>query len=498
MAGATTLPSTGAIKFSDIRKMYAGGTGATNNNLAHYYKGVKTETSGTASYPVVPNAASSSTISASGAISFSQFRGTAKEYNVDAISTDTNKYNLKSKFDSKFATTATTNRITIHGYTDYGYVTRLTINSGKTIYSDDPSTPALTVGAFPSTAIVNIDNNGSIIGAGGNGGSGGGGGGGGGGGRGGGRGEGIGGGGGEQGGGGGNGINGGAGGSAVVVTGATAPVNITNNGAIKGGGGGGGGGSGGGGGGGGGGGDQGDTGSAATNYAPLTKFSTGYPRSYVKFEDGGPKGEDYYDFYWEDRFINYEDTPTTSTTENGVTYSRGASRDGGYYEITHSSAGYSIVGYAAGGAGGGGGSGGSGGSGGAGGKGQGYTNTAGDGGTGNGGNGGNTGGGGNGGTYVYGNRTSSYGGTGVTGGSGNNGGRGGDGGDGGDYGSPGIGGNLGADGSQGIGGGTRGGGGARGEAGGTVGAGGAAGKSIVGTTTTSVTNIGSGSIVPGY
>ena len=270
MVGSTTLQTNGnPISFSQIRKMYAGTTGS--GNMSYYYKGKENEIAGGVHiYPVVPDTPSTNSIPVDGnPISFSQFYGTQKEYNVTNNSENTAKVNHKSLFDNKFSITGDTTKIQVHGYNDYGYFSRYT-NEGN-LYSDSTTSPALEIGAHPSTSTIRVDNNGGIYGMGGAGGTGGtsGGGAGSGGSAGGGASsETTGGAGGaaSAGSAGGVGTVGSAGGLALSANTSTGYVIISNVGIIKGGGGGGGGGGKGGGGGGSGGGGGGGKGARRWNY----------------------------------------------------------------------------------------------------------------------------------------------------------------------------------------------------------------------------------------
>ena len=138
------LQSSGAISFSDIKGMYGG---STNVSIGDYIK----------SGSFVPTAPSSSNIPTTKAdMSLSKFYSTAKEYVITVAATTTN-YDWQTAFAAAYPSPSRS--------TDY--IARLIVNSGVTVGATATSSPALTVGAFPTAARLYIDNYGSIRGAGG-------------------------------------------------------------------------------------------------------------------------------------------------------------------------------------------------------------------------------------------------------------------------------------------------------------------------------------------
>ena len=130
-------------------------------------------------------------------LNFSEFRGTQNKVTVDlTISTNTQNYTL--------------NPAAVSGYVANFSKVNLTINPGVYVGSASTGSYAMTITGFGAGDTINLINNGTIIGAGGNGGD-----------------SPV----------GGTGNNGNAGGNALLLQ---CPVNITNNGTIAGGGGGGG------------------------------------------------------------------------------------------------------------------------------------------------------------------------------------------------------------------------------------------------------------------
>lgn len=141
-----TLQTSGQISLLDLKAEFSD----TNPvNLGDYYRGGALNTS------------SSTNVSSNGAISIGMFYGLSaiNYFNLNqTITTDTNRYDLHTQ-------------LTNAGWngSDLVYVT-ITINTGIVIYSDDtsPSSPALSIPyTIPSGSVINIINNGYIIGMGG-------------------------------------------------------------------------------------------------------------------------------------------------------------------------------------------------------------------------------------------------------------------------------------------------------------------------------------------
>jgi hypothetical protein len=183
-----------SINLSNIQTEFGG---SNPISLSEYYAGGSYVASGAKGYP----GGTATNIPSSGAISFDNFHGATKTYNL-VIGGNTANYNLRNALISA-------------GYSGSGaFWANVTINSGVYVYSNSTGTAAFDTGTL-SGGFIYITNNGYIVGKGGTGGTG------------------------APGGGGNRGTVGAAGGLAFL---AQASLNFTNNGVIGGGGGGGGGG----------------------------------------------------------------------------------------------------------------------------------------------------------------------------------------------------------------------------------------------------------------
>lgn len=383
------------------------------------YRGNTNQTVGGVSYPYVPNEPSSAPIPSSGQISFGDFRGTSKEYNVPEITSATTNYNWKTQYDSKFGA----GKIPI---LNGDHIARAKISTNGVCYSNDTNNKGFDVGNFPIDVDLIVENRGKIYGSGGSSGS--------------------------------------SGGGAFSTS---SPVDLTvfSGAEIKGGGGGGGAGgpgSAGGNGSPGGNGGQGAYGWTTSpgsptynfNYSPFY-FNFNYPQNY--WEEEEDDGEDVFlGVYWFGSFYNNEYASANQTFQSGSgavfsgarTYRYVRSR---YRTVTPGSPTTTNFSGGTGGTGGAGGPGGAGGNGGAGGTGASYGVPATSGTAGNAGSGGTFGSPGNTGNAGTGGNTCSAGagGNGGTGGGGGQGGTGGTGGSGGSLGSPGSPGSAGSKGSGG-------------------------------------------------
>jgi len=265
-----TLPASGPISINSLKVEYV----STSNSLATYYRGGSIVNANMAS-PGVPT---------SGAISLSSFYGASTAFNI-TISANTFNYNLRAA------------AVALGWDQVRPLVCTVTINSGIYVGSTSTGAYAFSIdGSYPVGSVLNIVNNGYILGCGGVGGN----------------------------------APNGTGGSGGPALFASTAVNITNNQTVGGGGGGGGGGygaelgDGGSGGGGGAGVNAGGGGIAPyngffglTNGAAGTTFSGG---------NGGPGGSD--GRYGDDRFGGYGG--------NGGSNGVGGSGGGWRYGVTSS------------------------------------------------------------------------------------------------------------------------------------------------------------------
>lgn len=141
------LQSSGPISLLDLKTEFSD---TDPVNLGDYYRGGALNTSASTNVPT------------SGAISLGMFYGLSAVtyFNLNqTISADTNRYNLQAQLIN-----AGWNGVDIVNAT-------ITINANIVVYSDDTAIPALSIpNTIPDGSIININNNGYIIGMGGAGG----------------------------------------------------------------------------------------------------------------------------------------------------------------------------------------------------------------------------------------------------------------------------------------------------------------------------------------
>ena len=158
MIMVASIASSGAVSMSQIRNMFKGSSGAIS--MSELRRGGTSQAYGSKFYHIVPVSPSSYGIPSSGQISVNHFRGKAKDYLLDDVSTNTTNYNLHDQLFAKFTTGATANRIKVLNAAAKFY---LTINSGVTVSASSTSNDAFTVGSVNiNNAEIHITNNGNI------------------------------------------------------------------------------------------------------------------------------------------------------------------------------------------------------------------------------------------------------------------------------------------------------------------------------------------------
>ena len=141
-----TLAASGTISASDIRTEFVGGSGAVD--MASYYRGANTNVRANAGNNTATNLAAS--VPTSGAISFSNFYSQAKGWRRTFSSNSSNQTG-STMFGDDYAV---------------DYPKYIVINSGVTVYSTNPATPAINL-PTGGTGDISITNSGNIYGQGG-------------------------------------------------------------------------------------------------------------------------------------------------------------------------------------------------------------------------------------------------------------------------------------------------------------------------------------------
>lgn len=155
------LPST-TISASQIRSMFKGDSQPIS--FGQYYKGGTSVTYGSVSHPIVPDSIYTPNVPTSGQLSFSNFRDSRKEYQIE-LDSDKHQYDLSSDFSSKFTTSGEADKVPI---LNSNVPFKITIPSGINVWSTSVSTPAFTIpNTLPSNVYTsNVVNNGKIYGQG--------------------------------------------------------------------------------------------------------------------------------------------------------------------------------------------------------------------------------------------------------------------------------------------------------------------------------------------
>ena len=155
------LPST-TISASQIRSMFKGDSQPIS--FSQYYKGGTSVTYGSVSHPIVPDSVYTPNVPTSGQLSFSNFRDSRKEYQIE-LDSDKHQYDLSSDFSSKFTTSGEADKVPI---LNSNVPFKITIPSGINVWSTSVSTPAFTIpNTLPSNVYTsNVFNNGKIYGQG--------------------------------------------------------------------------------------------------------------------------------------------------------------------------------------------------------------------------------------------------------------------------------------------------------------------------------------------
>jgi hypothetical protein len=155
------LPST-TISASQIRSMFKGDSQPIS--FGQYYKGGTSVTYGSVSHPIVPDSIYTPNVPTSGQLSFSNFRDSRKEYQIE-LDSDKHQYDLGSDFSSKFTTSGEADKVPI---LNSNVPFKITIPSDINVWSTSVSTPAFTIPNSLSSNVYtsNVVNNGKIYGQG--------------------------------------------------------------------------------------------------------------------------------------------------------------------------------------------------------------------------------------------------------------------------------------------------------------------------------------------